>query len=52
MNIIEAILPLFKELIMKYPLWKIVLAVTVPIIAFTFADVLNAIVNVINAIKG
>lgn len=37
---------------MKYPLWKIVVVVTIPIIAFTFADVLNAIVNLINVMKG
>lgn len=46
-DILKLILPLFKELMMKYSIWKISVAVSIPILCWVSADLLKVILEFI-----
>ncbi|AGK02238.1 hypothetical protein DNAOFDDG_00305 [Mannheimia haemolytica] len=51
MEIITFLTVTIKEILMEYGLWQISLAVTVPILAFVSPKLINAIANLLNAMK-
>ncbi len=48
MNIIETILPLFKELLMQYSLYEITACISFIVLIWQFANILNAIKSLMN----
>lgn len=48
MDIIEIILPFFKELIMQYGLYEITACVSFVVLIWQFANILNAIKSLLN----
>ncbi|MEN2910445.1 hypothetical protein KILDGOHL_00663 [Mannheimia haemolytica] len=51
MKIITFLTVTIKEILMEYGLWQISLAVTVPILAFVSPKLINAVANLLNAMK-
>lgn len=46
-DILKLIVPIFKELIMKYSIWSIAFAISIPILCWVSADLIRAMIELI-----